>query len=393
MGRTAPNPSVAAVLAGRGARGEISLFSGGTEIAGGRHAEIVALDRYDQSGHRLTNATLFVTLEPCSRHGRTPPCTDRILKYTEITRVILYAEDPSLQRSGIHAIASSGRSVRLPLIHRNLQRNFNPHDAFLSGFTGRISGRGPRFHLKAATTCDGVMGVRGRRIKISGLHADRFSMMLRATCDAVLVGPGTIESDLPSLNVRLIDEGKGDHGFQFNTISGNDLFSYSLLKHLSRKERLVRESGSDYQPKRVFILGRRFEGDDRLIRMQSDLAKRSGREPIFLLLRSNRLEWSLPGYPVLLPDLDDPSFARELRGRLADMGLNDVMIEGGAGLFRAIGHDLQARDRIYTVRSKNRVMGHGDGQSLIRIPAELIGERKIAEYDLGEDLLEVRKIV
>ena len=81
MGRTAPNPPVGCALLATNARGELRVFSGGTERTGMRHAEIVALDRCDSDPGGFRPVHLCVTLEPCSHYGRTAPCVERLLRY------------------------------------------------------------------------------------------------------------------------------------------------------------------------------------------------------------------------------------------------------------------------------------------------------------------------
>ncbi len=182
-----PNPTVGAVLLSPS--GAV-VGEGVTEPAGGRHAEIVALDA---AGDAARGATLFVTMEPCSHHGRTPPCTDAIVA-AGVARVVAGSRDPNIEAAGgLEILAAEG--VETELDDRREARLQN-----LAWRTWASLGR-PYVTLKLAVSLDGRVVVPGRRW-VTGETARRRVHELRAEVDAVAVGMGTVRADAPRLDVR-----------------------------------------------------------------------------------------------------------------------------------------------------------------------------------------------
>jgi diaminohydroxyphosphoribosylaminopyrimidine deaminase / 5-amino-6-(5-phosphoribosylamino)uracil reductase len=186
-GRGYPNPTVGAVVAA--VDGEV-LGEGVSEPAGGPHAEIVALRA---AGDAARGATLYVTMEPCAHHGRTPPCVDAIVA-AGIGRVVAGCADPSPDAGGGAAVLrSSGVDVEvLDLRDAKLQNE--------AWRTWTVRGR-PHVVLKLAVSVDGRAVVPGRRW-VTGEAARRRVHELRAEVDAVAVGMGTVRADAPRLDAR-----------------------------------------------------------------------------------------------------------------------------------------------------------------------------------------------
>jgi diaminohydroxyphosphoribosylaminopyrimidine deaminase/5-amino-6-(5-phosphoribosylamino)uracil reductase len=182
-GTTRPNPVVGAVIA----RDDEVVGEGWHERAGGPHAEIVALDR---AGESARGATMYVSLEPCSTHGRTPPCTDAIAG-AGIARVVVGAADPV--QDGIARLRENGIEVELVDSWEARVQN----EAWR---TWAALGR-PFVAYKAAVTLDGRMTLPGSRW-ISGAESRRLVHELRAASDAVAVGMGTVRADEPALTAR-----------------------------------------------------------------------------------------------------------------------------------------------------------------------------------------------
>ena len=190
---TSPNPWVGAAVVRDGAL----IATGATEPPGGRHAEIVALDA---AGHAARGATLACTLEPCSHHGRTPPCTDRIIE-AGVSRVVVGVDDPDPQvaGSGIAALRAAGLEVVTGVRADQVARQLRPY------LHHRRTGR-PYVVAKIATTLDGASAAPdGSSQWITGEEARRDAHRLRAESDAILVGAGTVRADDPSLTVRHVD--------------------------------------------------------------------------------------------------------------------------------------------------------------------------------------------
>lgn len=208
---TSPNPWVGAVVVPaasplpgdnevRGAGDELGVddpgwFVGATQPQGGDHAEVMALAA---AGDHAELGTLYVTLEPCNHHGRTPPCTDAIIR-SGIRRVVVGVEDPDRQvaGSGIAALRSAGVEVAVGIGTGAVTEQLA---AYLHH---RRTGR-PWVVLKLASTLDGrTAAPDGTSRWITGEQARLDAHRLRARSDAVLVGAGTVRADNPSLTVRL----------------------------------------------------------------------------------------------------------------------------------------------------------------------------------------------
>ena len=186
-GKTKPNPWVGAVLV---RDGEI-VGEGWTEPAGSRHAEIVALA---EAGERARGATLYVTLEPCSHHGRTPPCADAVIA-AGVGRVVVGAADPNplVGGAGLERLRAAGVDVEVVDSFEARAQN----EAYR---TWVAKGR-PFVVYKAAMTLDGRVTLPGSRW-ISGEESRRLVHELRAQVDAVAVGMGTVRADSPRLDAR-----------------------------------------------------------------------------------------------------------------------------------------------------------------------------------------------
>jgi diaminohydroxyphosphoribosylaminopyrimidine deaminase / 5-amino-6-(5-phosphoribosylamino)uracil reductase len=193
-GRVSPNPLVGAVIG----RDEETLAEGFHRIVGGPHAEVEAIAA--AAGQDLNGATMYVSLEPCCHHGRTPPCTDAI-RDAGIARVVVASDDPSehasgrglgiLRDEGIDVIVADGE---LATRARLLNQPFRKHAR-----TGR-----PWVLFKSAMTLDGKVATSSGDSKWISGEASRFrAHHWRAECDAVAVGIGTALADDPQLTVRV----------------------------------------------------------------------------------------------------------------------------------------------------------------------------------------------
>lgn len=192
--RTSPNPWVGAALVS--SDGEL-VAVGATEPPGGRHAEIVALD---QAGDAAVGATLVCTLEPCSHHGRTPPCTDAIIAAGIHRVVVAIADpDPKVAGSGIEALGRAGIVVDVGILAAEAEAQLAPY------LHHRRTGR-PYVICKLAMSADaGIAAPDGTSQWITGSDARRDAHRLRAESDAILVGAATVRADDPELTVRHVD--------------------------------------------------------------------------------------------------------------------------------------------------------------------------------------------
>jgi len=193
-----PNPRVGAVLVKNGK----IVGEGATQPYGGDHAEIVALRR---AGSKARGATLFVTLEPCSHFGKTPPCVNALLR-SGIRKVVAAMEDPFplVSGRGFKILKKAGVGVRVGLLKKEAEK-LN-EDFIFSVTHGR-----PKVLLKAALSGDGkIAPAPGGARWITGPRARQKAHQLRSQVDAILVGSATARSDDPFLTVRLPGYGRKD---------------------------------------------------------------------------------------------------------------------------------------------------------------------------------------
>jgi len=191
QGSTWPNPAVGAVVVKDG----VIIGRGWTQPGGRPHAEPEALKR---AGEAARGATLYATLEPCSHIGKSPPCADAIIA-AGIARVVSAIEDPNPEVAGQgHAkLRAAGITVDIGLGAAEAA-----HDH--AGHFRRIRDKRPHVILKLAVSADDKIGAAERKpVAISGEAARARVHLLRAQCDAVLVGIGTVQADDPLLTCRL----------------------------------------------------------------------------------------------------------------------------------------------------------------------------------------------
>ena len=281
-GWTAPNPLVGAVVVRDG-----QVVGEGWHAAyGGPHAEVMALAA---AGARARGADLYVTLEPCTHHGKTPPCTDAIIG-AGIARVIVAVEDPNPQaRGGIAVLRAAGIAVTAG-VEREAAAELNA--PFL--FAHRDPSR-PFVTLKLAVSADGKLAPADRtRTQLTGPAAMRAVHRLRAGADAIAVGMGTAIADDPQLTVR--------HG---------------------RRPRIA--------PVRLVF------GSPARLPLGSALVRTAARRPTWVVATgpTDAESGAAPAGDALAAAgvrvLRAPSLAAQLRG-LREAGIQHLLVEGGAAL-------------------------------------------------------------
>ncbi len=190
-GSTSPNPWVGSVLVTDAG----TVHGGATAPPGGPHAEVAAINA---AGDEAQGATLYTTLEPCAHHGRTPACTDAVVR-AGVRRVVVGVldPDPRVAGRGVEALRRAGLEVSVGVGAERVAEQLAPY------LKHRRTGR-PWVVLKLASTIDGrTAAADGSSRWITGEDARRDVHRLRARSDAVLVGAGTVRADDPELTVRL----------------------------------------------------------------------------------------------------------------------------------------------------------------------------------------------
>jgi len=222
--QTDPNPMVGAVLVK--ADGRI-LSEGYHQAAGLPHAEVIALQPFSEVP---ADAVLVVTLEPCAHHGRTPPCTDLIIR-KKVRQLVIGCVDPNprVAGAGIRRLRAHGVQVQVGVCEeacRNLNRVFNKH----------IVSHLPYVTLKAAVSLDGKIAMPGGESRwITGELARQRGHQLRSQHQAIAVGSGTLNSDNPRLNDRVSPQPRQPVRVVFAGSSALDLQSWFVRENTGRR--------------------------------------------------------------------------------------------------------------------------------------------------------------
>lgn len=196
IGRTEPNPRVGCVI---GTAQGLLLGQGATQQAGQAHAEVMALRNAQAAGASVVGATAWVTLEPCSHHGRTPPCCDALIA-AGVARVVVAVVDPfpQIAGEGIARLRAAGivvDTVPADLVAAAWELNI--------GFFSRVIRHRPWVRLKIAASLDGMTALpNGQSQWITSEAARADGRRWRSRASAILTGVGTVLADDPLLNVR-----------------------------------------------------------------------------------------------------------------------------------------------------------------------------------------------
>ncbi len=195
LGRTQTNPSVGAIIVRDESSGPYIIGRGVTEIGGRPHAETIALQ---EAGPLARGATLYVTLEPCSHYGRTPPCANAIIN-AGISKVVIAVTDPDERVSGrgVLMLRDAGITVETGILEAEAAD-------LLSGYLSRVIKKRPEVLLKLALSENGMIGRHGSgQVAISNNVSRAQTHIMRAEHDAIMVGIGTVLADDPVLDCRL----------------------------------------------------------------------------------------------------------------------------------------------------------------------------------------------
>lgn len=342
LGRVAPNPAVGCVIVQNGN----VIGRGWTQDGGRPHAETMALE---MAGPRAEGATVYVTLEPCAHHGKTPPCVEALVA-AGVARVVVALRDPDerVNGAGIEILQKAGIEVVEGLLA-------NEASELNAGFiTTRLHGR-PLVTLKMATSLDGrIATATGDSKWITGVAARRYGHMLRAQNDAIMIGVGTALVDNPDLTCRI----DGLEQYSPIRIVADSRLRLPLTSNLVAKAREVP----------LWIVTVLGNDKDRLQALED--------------LGAQVIE--VPANESGLPDMGLGLEA------LAKRGITRILVEGGSHLLATLIKDELA-DRLMWFRA-GRIIG-GDGiPALESIGLERISEAPelhlIEERRLGDDLLE-----
>ncbi|HEX6629563.1 MAG TPA: bifunctional diaminohydroxyphosphoribosylaminopyrimidine deaminase/5-amino-6-(5-phosphoribosylamino)uracil reductase RibD [Gemmatimonadaceae bacterium] len=333
-GRTAPNPMVGAVVVRDGR----IVGEGWHAEYGGPHAEVVALAA---AGELARGATIYVTLEPCAHHGRTPPCTPAVLR-SGVARVVVAARDPNpTAAGGLAQLAAAGVAVQAG-VEEQAARELN------APFFHRFGAHRPWVTLKLAVSLDGAIADHTRRPGwLTSAASRREVHRLRAGADAVAVGIGTALADDPALTVRGV-----------------------------RAPRVP--------PLRVV-----FDREARLP-LDSTLARTAARVPTLVLAARDDGPRARALVDAGVEVTAAPTLDSALRA-LAARGVHSLLVEGGAALAGALlGHRVVDRLVIFQAPL---LLGAGALPAFGAVPARTVREarrlRVVARRTLADDLMTV----
>ena len=332
--RSSPNPRVGCVVV----RDGILIGAGHSAPAGGPHAEVQALA---EAGEAARGAQLFVTLEPCSHWGKTPPCVDAILK-AGVREVYFGLVDPDerVQGRGAAMLRAAGVKVTVGLLREACERLHAP-------FLSRIERGRPWVSLKGAMSLDGQLATAsGDSQWITGLPARQHVHEIRAQVDAVLVGGGTARADLPQLTVR--------------HCPGEDPLPVVLSRHLELPSSLPL-----IRPGAIFFHAPEASADTRRAFEEEGV-------------RCREIPLDAQGRFMLQLVLEE----------LAALGINHLLVEGGGETHGAF-LDAQLADDLYLYLAPKLI---GCGRSLFAFPSpdRLQDAHQLEPFEvtpLGDDLL------
>lgn len=344
LGTVWPNPAVGCVITDRDGR---VAGRGWTQPGGRPHAETEALR---QAGERAAGGTAYVTLEPCSHHGQTPPCADALIA-AKLRRVVVACGDPDprVSGNGIRMLEAAGLSVAVGLC-QDEARELN------AGFFHRILDGRPLVTLKFATTLDGRIAThRGDSRWITGPRARQLGHLLRANHDAIMIGVGTAATDNPELTCRLPGL---EHRSPVRIVLDGRLRTPLTVKLVADAKRvptwLVALAGAAPERRQAYI-----DSGVEVVEVEADAA----------------------GHPSM-----DKALAA-----LAERGLTRVLVEGGSRVASAM---LRADvvDRIVWFRAPSLIGGDGipatQAFGVDRI-ADLVRFTRTGLQEAGDDLVEL----
>jgi diaminohydroxyphosphoribosylaminopyrimidine deaminase/5-amino-6-(5-phosphoribosylamino)uracil reductase len=303
LGQTAPNPVVACLIV----KDDEIIASGVTARGGRPHAEEIAINKAlerKNAAEILQGATFYITLEPCSHFGATPPCVDKIIKY-QPKKVVIAVQDPDerVNGQGIEKLRQAGIKTIVGVREKEaIQINKGFFKVKTSGL--------PYVTLKLATSLDGKIATKNFDSKwITGEKARLFSHYLRSINDAILVGANTVKKDDPMLDCRL--PGCAD---------------FSL-------KRVILSSNLDFDPNlKIFQTAKKI--------------------PTIILTNNNAQKWKNDDVKIIFcAEKNGQVDLREALKTLASNGINSVLIEGGQSVTTNLLKENLA-DELIWIRSK-----------------------------------------
>ncbi|EKR93279.1 cytidine and deoxycytidylate deaminase zinc-binding region [Leptospira santarosai str. CBC379] len=414
-GESSPNPPVSCLISD--VENTRILAKGRTSPTGGPHAERNAYDEFLKNGFLQKPHNVWVTLEPCTHSGKTPPCLDLILEHKPKTLYYgrkdpnpLVRENEGLElcrRAGILVVADPGLGEIA--------------EESLFGFFSRIERKRPSMILKTALSKEGFFSPKDKfPIRFTGDITDHLTSILRAKCDAVLVGPGTLFRDNPGLEFRIREDvspwaesgadvlefeygtgGTGTENFTGRNSGNTDIpdgnggfgasyFLKNVLQYGFEPEILGihRKFRERYQPYRIFIIFEEWNIPDGWIEKQREINEKNGsKKCVFLLNQGAFFEERTKEQLRSLAEkeiytFDPKTLAEECFAFLSSIGVNLLLVEGGNLMYETFSPKMRKNDLILKIQTTRSV---SDG---IR-PSLTTNEKTLLwKANVGEDIWE-----
>ena len=362
MGYSSPNPPVACVITDLN---DNILSSAHTQKTGFNHAEREAYLKLGDNFSEKHN--LYVTLEPCSHFGRTPPCLDLLLKYKP-QKVFLGIKDPNPLVKKVNSITI--------LRENNIDVEFSLEiqdiaNEFLGGYINRIQSGIPKFLVKSALSKEGYYKSKSNnRESISSPISNNLTHFIRQSMDAIIVGPKTVYYDSPKLNFRKIDTNLE------LTFDSKDIF-FDSIKLLMKDTKLVNLiNNRNNQPYRIFMISERYFPDEFFFKKQFDLDKSKN---IFICLDKLGLDKQKMLIEISENELifsEKFKFIDTLKFIYNKFNFNTILVEGGNFIYEFFIREFKKIDKIIEINTETLIK---DG-----VPPFWYNLNKIKKFDSFE---------
>ncbi|PJZ58015.1 bifunctional diaminohydroxyphosphoribosylaminopyrimidine deaminase/5-amino-6-(5-phosphoribosylamino)uracil reductase RibD [Leptospira barantonii] len=364
-GETSPNPPVSCLITD--IHNRQILAYGKTSPTGGPHAERNAYDQFVKNGLAGTAHNVWVTLEPCTHHGKTPPCMDLILEHKPKTLYYGWKDPNPLVnvRQGLEEAKQNGIAV----VQDSTLAQIASESLF--GFASRIETKRPAMILKTAVSREGFFAAEDKtQIQLSGSLSSRLTSILRTKCDAVLVGPGTLYHDRPGLDFRPEPTGNSEvTTFSVEEESpiedaGFSALLKNILKYANDSEirKIHTEREAAYQPYRIFIIFEERNITEEWISKQKRINEKYGsKKCIFLIAKDAVLDHGTKEILLSLTEKEIRAFepsrlAEECFEFFSELGINLLLVEGGNLLYKTFSPKMKKNDLILKILSTRSIV-------------------------------------
>ncbi len=358
MGYSSPNPPVACVITKLD--GEILSYAH-TQPTGKNHAEREAYRLIENS--KIPDHYLFVTLEPCTHFGRTPPCSDLILQHKP-KKLFIGMKDPNplVEKNSKLAIYSE---IGIEVIF--LEEIKSIAEKYLSGFQKRILQKKPLIYLKSAISSDGFFAKQSKKtVSLSNITSNEITNRLRAKVDAVFVGPGTVYHDSPNLNLKPCKL------FHLEKIKTESFWS-RLVNSISDSDEtnFTNHNIQNFQPYRIFYISSSLGIKSNFIKRQRKINAENQNYKAIFIIDQNEKDKNFD-YKDLLSLSDDPIrifYLKEFEAIkkkmlrkliyeiLLESNINSILIEGGNFLYELFSDEADFFLEIQTqTKIKNGIL-------------------------------------